>query len=100
MEESVSTIVAHLTAVMDSLIRASVCETAKLLQEPVNDYLVELSLSKRENEALKHENRAQLHYQQPFIVFFLITSTRDQSKKRLRAVWPGAVWREEVAVVV
>lgn len=30
---------------MDSLIQASMCETTKLLQEPVNDYLVELSLS-------------------------------------------------------
>lgn len=53
MEESVSTFETHLTAVMDSLIRASVCEITKLFQETVNDYLVELSLSKRENEALK-----------------------------------------------
>lgn len=48
-----STFETHLTAVMDSLIRASVCEITKLFQETVNDYLVELSLSKRENEALK-----------------------------------------------
>lgn len=47
-----------------------------------------------------HHGVRQLHYQQHFIVFFLITSTRGQSKKLLRAVWPGAVWREEVAVVV
>nr|XP_046262664.1 zinc finger protein 568 isoform X2 [Scatophagus argus]XP_046262665.1 zinc finger protein 568 isoform X2 [Scatophagus argus] len=53
MEESVSTFETHLTAVMDSLIRASVCEITKLFQETVNDYLVELSLNKRENEALK-----------------------------------------------
>lgn len=53
MEETVSTFETHLTAVMDSLIRASVCEITKLFQETVNDYLVELSLSKRENEALK-----------------------------------------------
>lgn len=48
-----STFETHLTAVMDSLIRASVCEITKLFQETVNDYLVELSLNKRENEALK-----------------------------------------------
>lgn len=53
MEESVSTFETHLTAVMDSLIRASVCEITKLFQETVNDYLVELSLNKRENDALK-----------------------------------------------
>lgn len=53
MEESVSTFETHLTAVMDSLIRASVCEITKLFQETVNDYLVELSLNKRENESLK-----------------------------------------------
>ncbi|KAM3613447.1 uncharacterized protein V6R79_026230 [Siganus canaliculatus] len=53
MEESVSTFETHLTAVMDSLIRASVCEISKLFQETVNDYLVELSLNKRENESLK-----------------------------------------------
>lgn len=43
----------HLTAVMDSLIRASVCEISKLFQETVSDYLVELSLNRKENEALK-----------------------------------------------
>lgn len=48
-----STFETHLTAVMDSLIRASVCEITKLFQETVNDYLVELSLNRRENEALK-----------------------------------------------
>ncbi|XP_060904026.1 zinc finger protein 892 [Labrus mixtus] len=53
MEESVSTFETHLTAVMDSLIRASVCEITKLFQESVNDYLVELSLNRRENESLK-----------------------------------------------
>lgn len=53
MEESVSTFETHLTAVMDSLIRASVCEITKLFQETVNDYLVELSLNRKENEALK-----------------------------------------------
>ncbi|KAG8004021.1 Zinc finger and SCAN domain-containing protein 22 [Nibea albiflora] len=53
MEESVSTFETHLTAVMDSLIRASVCEITKLFQETVNDYLVELSLNRRENESLK-----------------------------------------------
>lgn len=53
MEESVSTFETHLTAVMDSLIRASVCEITKLFQETVNDYLVELSVNRRENEALK-----------------------------------------------
>ncbi|XP_034546559.1 LOW QUALITY PROTEIN: zinc finger protein 853-like [Notolabrus celidotus] len=53
MEESVSTFETHLTAVMDSLIRASVCEITKLFQETVNDYLVELSINRRENESLK-----------------------------------------------
>nr|XP_020450498.1 zinc finger protein 773-like [Monopterus albus] len=53
MEESVTTFETHLTAVMDSLIRASVCEITKLFQETVNDYLVELSLNRKENEALK-----------------------------------------------
>lgn len=43
----------HLTAVMDSLIRASVCEITKLFQETVADYLAELSLNRKENEALK-----------------------------------------------
>ncbi|KAM6923621.1 uncharacterized protein FYW49_006091 isoform 2-T2 [Xenentodon cancila] len=53
MEESVTTFETHLTAVMDSLIRASVCEITKLFQETVNDYLVELSLNRKENEALR-----------------------------------------------
>nr|XP_057919177.1 zinc finger and SCAN domain-containing protein 22 isoform X2 [Doryrhamphus excisus] len=53
MEESVTTFETHLTAVMDSLIRASVCEITKLFQETVADYLVELSLNRKENEALK-----------------------------------------------
>ncbi|KAF7229623.1 uncharacterized protein si:dkeyp-121d2.7 [Nothobranchius furzeri] len=53
MEESVSAFETHLTAVMDSLIRASVCEITKLFQETVNDYLVELSLNRKENDALK-----------------------------------------------
>lgn len=44
---------AHLTAVMDSLVRASVCEITKLFQDTVNDYLVEISLNRKENEALK-----------------------------------------------
>ncbi|XP_068596093.1 uncharacterized protein si:dkeyp-121d2.7 [Brachionichthys hirsutus] len=53
MEESVSTFQTHLTAVMDSLIRASVCEITKLFQETVDDYLVELTLNRRETEALR-----------------------------------------------
>ncbi|XP_033829814.1 zinc finger and SCAN domain-containing protein 22 [Periophthalmus magnuspinnatus] len=53
MEETVTTFETHLTAVMDSLIRASVCEITKLFQDSVNDYLVELSLNRNENEALK-----------------------------------------------
>lgn len=44
---------AHLTAVMDSLVRASVCEITKLFEDTVNDYLVEISLNRKENEALK-----------------------------------------------
>ncbi|XP_052011035.1 zinc finger protein 79-like [Xyrauchen texanus] len=53
MSESVKTFQAHLTAVMDSLVRASVCEITKLFQDTVNDYLVEISLNRKENEALK-----------------------------------------------
>ncbi|CAL9707233.1 unnamed protein product [Knipowitschia caucasica] len=53
MEESVTTFETHLTVVMDSLIRASVCEITKLFQDTVNGYLVELSLNRSENEALK-----------------------------------------------
>ncbi|XP_040030019.2 uncharacterized protein LOC120817657 isoform X2 [Gasterosteus aculeatus] len=57
MEESVSTFETHLTAVMDSLIRASVCEVTKLFQDMVNDYLVEISLNRKENDALKQRLR-------------------------------------------
>ncbi|XP_072295823.1 uncharacterized protein [Eucyclogobius newberryi] len=53
MGETVTAFETHLTAVMDSLIRASVCEISKLFQDTVNDYLVELSLNRNENEALK-----------------------------------------------
>ncbi|XP_062332236.1 zinc finger and SCAN domain-containing protein 22 isoform X1 [Osmerus eperlanus] len=53
MEDSVTTFETHLTAVMDSLIRASVCEITKLFQDTVNDYLVEISLNRKENDALK-----------------------------------------------
>ncbi|XP_066504528.1 zinc finger protein 623 [Hoplias malabaricus] len=53
MADTVKTFQAHLTAVMDSLVRASVCEITKLFQDTVNDYLVEISLSRKENEALK-----------------------------------------------
>ncbi|KAG9272223.1 zinc finger and SCAN domain-containing protein 22-like [Astyanax mexicanus] len=53
MADSVKTFQAHLTAVMDSLVRASVCEITKLFQDTVNDYLVEISLNRKENEALK-----------------------------------------------
>lgn len=53
MEESVTTFETHLTAVMDSLIRASVCEISKLFQETVSGYLAELALNRKENEALR-----------------------------------------------
>ncbi len=53
MVESVKTFQSHLTAVMDTLVRASVCEITKLFQDTVNDYLVEISLNRKENEALK-----------------------------------------------
>nr|XP_061793092.1 zinc finger protein 696-like [Nerophis lumbriciformis] len=53
MEESVTTFETHLTAVMDGLIRSSVCEITKLFQETVANYLVELSLNRKENDALK-----------------------------------------------
>ncbi|KAI4819060.1 hypothetical protein KUCAC02_004341 [Chaenocephalus aceratus] len=61
MEESVSTFETHLTSVMDSLIRASVCEISKLFQDMVNDYLMELSLNRKENEALKQRLRLTDH---------------------------------------
>ncbi|KAF6726624.1 hypothetical protein FQA47_001941 [Oryzias melastigma] len=53
MEESVTTFETHLTAVMDSLIRASVCEISKLFQETVSGYLTELALNRKETEALR-----------------------------------------------
>ncbi|XP_055783075.1 zinc finger protein 232-like isoform X3 [Salvelinus fontinalis] len=53
MADSVETFQTHLTSVMDSLIRASVCEITKLFQDTVNDYLVEISLNRNEMEALK-----------------------------------------------
>lgn len=53
MADSLKTFQVHLTAVMDSLVRASVCEISKLFQDTVNDYLVEISLNRKENEALK-----------------------------------------------
>ncbi|XP_023697667.1 uncharacterized protein [Paramormyrops kingsleyae] len=53
MADSVKTFQSHLTSVMDSLVRASVCEITKLFQDTVNDYLVEISLNRKENEALK-----------------------------------------------
>ncbi|XP_010900134.1 zinc finger protein with KRAB and SCAN domains 1 [Esox lucius] len=53
MAHSVETFQTHLTSVMDSLIRASVCEITKLFQDTVNDYLVEISLNRKEMEALK-----------------------------------------------
>ncbi|KAM9470442.1 uncharacterized protein Hap1MRO34_012416 isoform 2-T2 [Clarias gariepinus] len=53
MADTVKTFQAHLTAVMDSLVRASVCEITKLFEDTVNDYLVEISLNRKENEALK-----------------------------------------------
>lgn len=53
MADSLKTFQVHLTAVMDSLVRASVCEITKLFQDTVNDYLVEISLNRKENEALK-----------------------------------------------
>ncbi|CDQ61232.1 unnamed protein product [Oncorhynchus mykiss] len=53
MADSVETFQTHLTSVMDSLIRASVCEITKLFQDTVNDFLVEISLNRNEMEALK-----------------------------------------------
>ncbi|XP_035600354.1 zinc finger protein with KRAB and SCAN domains 1-like isoform X3 [Oncorhynchus keta] len=53
MADSVETFQTHLTSVMDSLIRASVCEITKLFQDTVNDYLVEISLNRKEMDALK-----------------------------------------------
>ncbi|KPP58368.1 zinc finger protein 287-like, partial [Scleropages formosus] len=53
MADSVKTFQSHLTSVLDSLVRASVCEITKLFQDTVKDYLVEISLNRKENEALK-----------------------------------------------
>ncbi|XP_023848357.1 uncharacterized protein [Salvelinus sp. IW2-2015] len=53
MADSVETFQTHLTSVMDSLIRASVCEITKLFQDTVNDYLVEISLNRKEMDGLK-----------------------------------------------
>ncbi|KAL0974184.1 hypothetical protein UPYG_G00216860 [Umbra pygmaea] len=57
MADSVEAFQTHLTSVMDSLIRASVCEITKLFQDTVNDYLVEISLNRKEMEALKQRLR-------------------------------------------
>ncbi|XP_028816373.1 zinc finger protein 436 [Denticeps clupeoides] len=53
MADTLKTFQVHLAAVMDSLVRASVCEISKLFQDTVNEYLVEISLNRKENEALK-----------------------------------------------
>ncbi|XP_053179759.1 zinc finger protein 436 [Scomber japonicus] len=123
MEESVSTFETHLTAVMDSLIRASVCEITKLFQETVNDYLVELSLNRKENEALKLRLRLTEGKLRTERVYGLgwashrrnaglaaaeegaggrkkrkVMGTRGKSKKGPAAAygkgWPGGVWEE------
>ncbi|XP_073343812.1 uncharacterized protein [Pagrus major] len=120
MEESVSTFETHLTAVMDSLIRASVCEITKLFQETVNDYLVELSVNRRENEALKlrlrltenklrterkygmgwaaHRRNAGLEEAAGGRQKRKVEGARGKSKKSPAAAygkgWPGGVWEE------
>ncbi|XP_036932044.1 zinc finger protein 768 [Acanthopagrus latus] len=120
MEESVSTFETHLTAVMDSLIRASVCEITKLFQETVNDYLVELSVNRRENEALKlrlrltenklrterkygmgwaaHRRSAGLEEAAGGRQKRKVEGARGKSKKSPAAAygkgWPGGVWEE------
>ncbi|XP_026185593.1 zinc finger protein 250 isoform X2 [Mastacembelus armatus] len=124
MEESVTTFETHLTAVMDSLIRASVCEITKLFQETVNDYLVELSLNRKENEALKLRLRLtenKLRTERKYGMGWAanrrnaglavvedgaggrqkrkVEVARVKSKKGPAAAygkgWPGGVWEEE-----
>uniref|UniRef100_A0A3B4UNS5 Zinc finger and SCAN domain-containing protein 21-like n=2 Tax=Seriola dumerili TaxID=41447 RepID=A0A3B4UNS5_SERDU len=120
MEESVTTFETHLTAVMDSLIRASVCEITKLFQETVNDYLVELSLNRKENDALKLRLRLtenKLRTERKYGLGWAanrrnagleegaggrqkrkVEMARGKSKKGLAAAygkgWPGGVWEE------
>ncbi|XP_054454013.1 LOW QUALITY PROTEIN: zinc finger protein 449-like [Anoplopoma fimbria] len=123
MEESVSTFETHLTAVMDSLIRASVCEITKLFQDMVNDYLVELSLNRKENDALKQRLRLtenKLRSERKYGMGWAanrrnagltaaeegaggrqkrrVEVARGKSKKGPAAVygkgWPGGVWEE------
>ncbi|XP_061690162.1 zinc finger protein 263 isoform X1 [Syngnathoides biaculeatus] len=120
MEESVTTFETHLTTIMDSLIRASVCEITKLFQETVADYLVELSLNRKENDALKLRLRLtenKLRTERMYGVGWA-TSRRNarpaaeegghhkrkvetdpgKSKKgpaaAYRRGWPGGVWEE------
>ncbi|XP_078145382.1 uncharacterized protein LOC139925436 [Centroberyx gerrardi] len=123
MEECVTTFETHLTAVMDSLIRASVCEITKLFQETVNDYLVELSLNRKENEALKLRLRLtenKLRNERKYGMGWAanrrsaglaaaedgaggrkkrkVQAARGKSKKGPAAAygkgWPGGVWEE------
>lgn len=123
MEESVNTFETHVTAVMDSLIRASVCEITKLFQETVNDYLVELSLNRSENEALKvrlklteNKLRSERKYGMSWAAHRRNAGlagdggaavsrqrrkaelARGKSKRGLAAAygkgWPGGVWEE------
>ncbi|XP_037317300.2 LOW QUALITY PROTEIN: zinc finger protein 263-like [Pungitius pungitius] len=124
MEESVSTFETHLTAVMDSLIRASVCEVTKLFQDMVNDYLVEITLNRKENDALKQRLRLtenKLRTERKYGMGWAATrrnaglaaaaedaaagrqkrkveGARGKSKKGPAAVygkgWPGGVWEE------
>ncbi|XP_033991877.1 zinc finger and SCAN domain-containing protein 22 [Trematomus bernacchii] len=123
MQESVSTFETHLTAVMDGLIRASVCEISKLFQDMVNDYLMELSLNRKENEALKqrlrltdHKLRAERKYGMGWAAQRRsaglsaaeeraegrqkrkVAEARGKSKKGPAAAygkrWPGVVWEE------
>ncbi|KAL4641685.1 zinc finger and SCAN domain-containing protein 12-like [Arapaima gigas] len=53
MADSVKTFQSHLSSLLESLVRASVREITKLFEDTVNDYLVEISLNRKENEALK-----------------------------------------------
>ncbi|XP_076015569.1 uncharacterized protein LOC143007942 [Genypterus blacodes] len=119
MEETVTAFETHLTAVMDSLIRASVCEITKLFQETVNDYLVELSLNRKENDALKLRLRLtenKLRTERKYGLGWAsnrrnagledgggrqkrkLQSPRGKSKKGPAAAygkgWPGGVWEE------
>ncbi|XP_062380972.1 zinc finger protein with KRAB and SCAN domains 8 isoform X2 [Sardina pilchardus] len=113
MADSLKTFQVHLTAVMDSLVRASVCEITKLFQDTVNDYLVEISLNRKENEALKLRLRLtenKLRNERKYGLSWAsrragLTASDDGGRKKRKAdmargkagkEWSGRAWEEGV----